>query len=139
MTENQSATIDPASAEANGIARNKSKMAARADDETISEEAKDRAQRDRERGIQSKLMWILVVGNSVFVAIPATYLVLGWVSLFSDVNGEKLKVILDGMSVFVEQIVPVWVIYVLASIGAAGVVRVVQSLSDLVRSFRRGV
>lgn len=139
MTENQSATIDLGSAEAEGIKRNRKKMEEKALGETDSEEAKDRAQRDRERGIQSKLMWILVIGNSVFVAIPATYLILGWVSLLSDVDGEKLKVVLDGLSVFVEQIVPVWVIYVLASIGAAGLVRVVQSLSDFVRSFRRGV
>ena len=139
MTENQSANIDLGSAEAEGIKRNRKKMEEKAYGETNSEEAKDRAQRDRERGIQSKLMWILVIGNSVFVAIPATYLILGWVSFFSDVNGEKLKVILDGLSVFVEQIVPVWVIYVLASIGAAGAVRVIQSLSDFVRSFRRGV
>lgn len=139
MTENQSANIDLGAAEAEGIKRNRKKMEEKTYGETNSEEAKDRAQRDRERGIQSKLMWILVIGNSVFVAIPATYLILGWVSFFSDVNGEKLKIILDGLSVFVEQIVPVWVIYVLASIGAAGAVRVIQSLSDFVRSFRRGV
>ena len=140
MNESHSMSVGIGSVEAEDFARiKKTKMEEEANDAAAVEEAKDRAQRDRERGIQSKLMWILVLGNFIFVTIPLAYLIAGGVSLFIEVDAEKLKVFLDGLSVFVEQIVPVWIIYVLGSIGAAGVVRVIQSLSDFVRSFRRGV
>lgn len=139
MTENQSATINLGSTEAENIARETAETEEEAaNNAAAAKEADIRAKAlEQERGIQKWLMRIFVAGNVIFLAIPFMYLVVGGVSLFIEVDAKKLEVFLDGLSVFVEHIVPVWIIYVLGSIGAAGVVRIIQALSDIVRSFRR--
>ena len=140
MTENQSTTINLGSTEAENIARETAETEEEAaNNAAAAKEADIRASAlEQERGIQKWLMRIFVAGNVIFLAIPFIYLTVGVISLFPSIEVEKQKVFLDGLSVFVEQIVPVWIIYVLGSIGTAGVVRIIQALSDIVRSFRSG-